>query len=208
MFVLYADKNQLAVREKEPVTSGSVNVYPVRFEFSPDWDGLDRTAVFQAGCREQAVSLAGGACTIPSEVLSEPGYYLMAGVCGRSGETVVLPTVWANLGLISEGAVTGEAPGPAPPPEGWQEALDSKGDSLGYTYSGELGLYSGDRLLSSVPIEGGGGEGGTTDHRRLSHRDAAEQHPIASISGLKKELDRIPEPVEALTNTELEEMLK
>lgn len=208
MFVLYADKNQLAVREKEPVTSGSVNIYPVRFEFSPDWDGLARTAIFQAGCREQAVSLAGGACTIPSEVLSEPGYYLMAGVFGRSGETVVLPTVWANLGLISEGAVTGEAPGPTPPPEGWQEALDSKGDSLAYTYSGELGLYSGDRLLSSVPIEGGGGEGGATDHRRLSHRDAAEQHPISSISGLEKELNRIPEPVEALTNTELEEMLK
>lgn len=167
MFILYANKTQLMVRKREPVTSGSVNVYPVRFEFSPDWDGLDRTAVFQAGCREQAVSLAGGACTIPSEVLSEPGCYLMAGVCGRSGETVVLPTVWANLGLISEGAVTGDAPEPVPPPEG-----------------------------------------GTTDHRRLSHRDAAEQHPIASISGLKKELDRIPEPVEALTNTELEEMLK
>jgi len=167
MFVLYADKNQLAVREKEPVTSGSVNVYPVRFEFSSDWDGLEKTAVFQAGCKEIAVSLTGGACTVPAEVLSEPGYFLMAGVCGRQGESTVLPTVWANLGLISEGAVTGEAPEPAPPPEG-----------------------------------------GTTDHRQLSHRDAAEQHPIASISGLEKELNRIPEPVEALTNTELEEMLK
>ena len=28
MFVLDADKTQLTVREKEPVTSGSVNVYP------------------------------------------------------------------------------------------------------------------------------------------------------------------------------------
>ena len=43
MFLLYAEKNQLAVREKEPITSGSVNVYPVQFEFSEDWDGLDRT---------------------------------------------------------------------------------------------------------------------------------------------------------------------
>lgn len=208
MFVLYAEKNQLTIREKEPVTSGSVNVYLVRFEFSADWDGMKKAVVFQAGCREKTVALSGGACTVPADVLSEPGYYLMAGVCGRSGETVVLPTVWANLGLISEGAVTGEAPEPVPPPDGWQEALDAKGDSLGYTYNGELGLYSGDRLLSSVPIESGGGEGGTTDHRRLSNRDAAEQHPITSISGLEKELNRIPEPVEALTNTELEEMLK
>lgn len=160
MFVLDADKNQLTVREKEPVTSGSVNVYPVRFEFSPDWDGLDRTAIFQAGCREQAVSLVGGACTIPSEVLSEPGYYLMVGLCGKQGESTVLPTVWANLGLILEGAVTGDAPEPpepTPPPEGWQEALNSKGDNLAYTDTGELGLYSGDKLLSSVPVAGGEG---------------------------------------------------
>lgn len=211
MFVLYADKNQLDVREKEPITSGSVNVYPVQFEFSEDWNGLARTAVFQAGCREKTVALSGGACSVPAGVLSEPGYYLMVGVCGRHGESTVLPTIWANLGLILEGAVTGDAPSPpepAPPPEGWQEALDSKGDRLAYTETGELGLYSGDRELSSVPLEGGSGEGGTTDHRRLSHRDALEQHPIASISGLEKELNRIPEPVEALTNTELEEMLK
>lgn len=95
-----------------------------------------------------------------------------------------------------------------PTPELWEQQLAGKGDSLGYTYNGELGLYSGDKLLSSVHIESGGAEGGTTDHRRLSNRDAAEQHPITSISGLEKELNRIPEPVEALTNTELEEMLK
>ncbi len=160
MFLLYAEKNQLTVREKEPITSGSVNVYPVRFNFSPDWDGLERTAIFQAGCKEKAVAVIGGACSVPAEVLSEPGHYLMVGVCGKQGESTVLPTVWANLGLILEGAVTGDAPEPSPPPEGWQEALGSKGDALAYTEEGELGLYSGDRLLSSVPIEGGGGTQG------------------------------------------------
>lgn len=205
MFILYADKTKLTVRETEPVTSGSVNVYPVQLEFSPDWDGLEKTAVFRAGCVEQSVPLSGGGCTVPAEVLAAAGYYLMAGVCGRSGENTVLPTVWANLGLIQEGA--GNTPGPKPPPAGWQEVLEGKGDTLSYTYGGELGLYSGDKLLSSVPIAGGGG-GGATDHRVLTHRDAAEQHTIASISGLKAELDRIPEPVEAITNSELEEMLK
>lgn len=209
MFVLYAEKNQLTVREKEPVTSGSVNVYPVRFEFSGDWDGLSKAAIFQAGCKEKAVAMTGGACTVPPEVLRESGHYLSVGVCGKSGETVVLPTVWANLGLILDGAVLdGDVPTPDPPPDGWQEALDSKGDRLAYTETGELGLYSGDRELSSVPLKGGSGEGGTTDHRQLTNRDAADQHPIISISGLEKELNRIPEPVEAITNAELEEMLK
>lgn len=30
MFVLYANKTKLTLRQREPVTSGSVNVYPVR----------------------------------------------------------------------------------------------------------------------------------------------------------------------------------
>lgn len=104
MFVLYADKAQLDVRQREPIASGSENVHQLRFEFSPEWEGLEKTVIFQAGYAESAVALAGGACTIPPEVLKAPGYFLMAGVCGKAGETLVMPTVWANLGLILEGA--------------------------------------------------------------------------------------------------------
>lgn len=112
MFVLYADKTQLTVRQKEPITSGSSNAYQVRFEFSPEWDGLAKAAVFQAGCAEKSVILTGGACAIPRAVLKEPGYFLMAGVCGKLGEELVMPTVWANLGAIRTGAVhEGEIPG-------------------------------------------------------------------------------------------------
>ncbi|NBI84201.1 hypothetical protein D3Z48_19495 [Clostridiaceae bacterium] len=46
---LYADKNRLAVRKTETLTSGSVHVYAVQFSFSPDWDGMAKTAVFRAG---------------------------------------------------------------------------------------------------------------------------------------------------------------
>lgn len=48
MFLLHASKNNLTVRQREPLTSGSVNVNMVQFEFSSDWDGLERTAVFRA----------------------------------------------------------------------------------------------------------------------------------------------------------------
>lgn len=36
MFVLYANKTQLTVRKREPVTGGGVNAYHARFELSPD----------------------------------------------------------------------------------------------------------------------------------------------------------------------------
>lgn len=119
MFVLYADKTQLAVRQKEPVTSGSSNAYEVQFEFSPEWEEMEKTAVFQAGYAEKSVVLTGESCAVPREVLREPGYFLMAGVCGRLGEDLLMPTVWANLGSILEGAgQEGDIPGPDAPPEG------------------------------------------------------------------------------------------
>lgn len=206
MFKLHADKNKLTLREREAITSGSKNVYTVHFTFSADWNGLTRIAVFQYGDRKISVSLDdNGDCRIPWEVLSSYGRQLMAGVYGTQDDTVILPTVWASLGTVLEGATPGTEAHP-PTPELWRQELARKGDRLAYTETGELGLYSGNRELSSVPVAGG--EGGASDHRQLTHRDAAEQHPIGSISGLEKELARIPEPVEALTNSELEEMLK
>lgn len=50
--------------------------------------------------------------------------------------------------------------------------------------------------------------GGVSAHRRLTNRDAEDQHPIESITDLKKEISRIPPPTEAITNSEIEEMLK
>lgn len=50
--------------------------------------------------------------------------------------------------------------------------------------------------------------GGMGDHRLLSHRDAEGQHPIGAVDGLTEELKKIPAPTEALTNLELEALLK
>lgn len=183
MFELYAEKTKLLLRRREQLTSGAVKVYRARFQFSADWEGLGRTAVFRAAGVSVPVLLgASGECEIPWEVLQKPGYRLEAGVYGTDadGETV-LPTVWAGLGLILEGAVPGEVRPPTP--ELWEQELDRKGDGLGYTEEGYLGLYSGEKLLSAVRVPGGGR---VSDHRVLSHRDAEDQHPIEAISGLEE----------------------
>lgn len=208
MFLLQASKNKLTLLKREPLTSGSVNAYPVRFTFSPDWEGLTRTAVFRYGGGEAVSVLLDGTdqCTIPWEVLTSHGCRLAVGVYGKLGEDVALPTVWAGLGTVLAGAAPGEDARP-PTPELWRQELDRKGDKLDYTAAGGLGLYAGDKLLSAVPVPGGGG-GGAADHRALSNRDADGQHPVSSITGLREALERIPEPVEPLTNEELEEMLQ
>lgn len=154
-FILYADKNRLAVRQREAVTSGSVNVYPVRFEFSGDWDGLTRTAVFRADGEPVGILLDdANECSIPWEVLVKPGVRLHAGVCGTQGADVVLPTVWADLGEILPGVTAGEDAQP-PTPDLWQQELAGKGDALAYDGL-NLSLLAGDKPLSTVQIAGGG----------------------------------------------------
>ena len=52
-------------------------------------------------------------------------------------------------------------------------------------------------------ISPAGGGGGTTDHRDLSHRDSANQHPISAITGLEAALENasgFPKVTEANNN--------
>ena len=129
MFLLYADKNKFFVRQREPVTSGSVNVYVARFEFSPEWQGLTTKAVFRGSGTTKTVLLDGGECVIPWEVLTSHGQPLMAGAFGTLDDTA-LPTTWASLGTILEG-VPGDSGGTKPPtPDAWEQELAKKQDKL------------------------------------------------------------------------------
>ncbi len=197
MFQLYAEKTRLAVWKSEPVTSGSVNVYQVRFEFSSAWEGLERMAVFRGGGETRSVPLdESGECVIPWEVLQKPLVPLEAGVygtrdgedraagassaCARlnsarpldgaSAESLVLPTVWANLGTIQPGASPGEAARP-PTPDLYERilaVLTQKQDKL----TGRPGQVVGfDEDGNAVATE--------------------------AITGLEEALERIPVPMTA-----------
>lgn len=124
MFILFANKNMLILRKREPMTSRSVNAYEARFEFSEDWEGLERTAVFKAGSESRSILLdSTGECVIPWEVLTTPGVALRAGVYGTRGGEIVLPTVWENLGIIQEGAAPGKEAQP-PTPGVYEQIVD------------------------------------------------------------------------------------
>lgn len=184
MFILCADKSKLTVLEREPLTSGSVNVHTVRFEFSKDWERLAKTAVFRSGTTSVSVPLDNtGQCVIPWEVLTAHGRPLFAGVYGVMDGAVVLPTVWANCGAVLEGAVPGEdAREPALDVYGQiLEKLAEKQDRL----TGQTGQVVGfDQEGNPEAQYFPGGGDGVADHRLLTGRDSEDQHPIESISGL------------------------
>ncbi len=64
---------------------------------------------------------------------------------------------------------------------------------------------SGEYEDAEVPASG---EKAMSDHRYMSHLDEMDQHPLDAITGLRSAISRIPAPVEAITNLEIEEMLK
>lgn len=153
MFVLTAEKNALKLQKKEFLTSGSVNTCRVRFDFSADWSGLERVAVFRIRRRAWPVLLDdSNECAIPWEALKQAGTYLLCGVYGTREGTVVLPTIWCSLGQILPGAALGEDTQP-PTPDLWRQELAQKGDRLDYTGENGLGLYAGETLLSAVSLE-------------------------------------------------------
>ena len=119
MIKLQAERNKLVAKKKEMLVSGSVNVYSCRFDFSEDWDGLARTAVFKAG--QTAISILldeSGECVVPWEVLDGTcGEHLRAGLFGTSAGEIVLPTVWTDLGYIYPGVNTDTAAGLPPTPD-------------------------------------------------------------------------------------------
>lgn len=200
MFELYANKVQLTVRRREPVTSGSVNAYEVHFYFSPDWDGLSRTAVFRCGNEEPVYVLLGedNRCTIPWEVMTSYGRQLAVGVLGRRGEELVLPTIWAGLGKVLEGTGSGREARP-PTPDLYEQilaVLTKKQEKLTGLPGQMVGFDETGNAVAQEPTAAGG-TGGTTDHRQLNHRDGEDQHPMKAITGLEDALRHIPEPMTA-----------
>ena len=158
MIILTALKNNLVSRPTELITSGSVNVYPVQFRFSSDWDGLVRTAVFRAGGVTVSILLGGtDECTIPWEVLARPNCSLEVGVYGTQGGEVVLPTVWARLGTVQEG--TGPAEGTQEPtPTVYEQILRTMGSLSELTTQDKSSLVA---AINEAAQSGGGGAGGT-----------------------------------------------
>ena len=172
MFKLYANKVKLQRIDEETVTSGSVNAYDVYFQFDSNWTGLSRTAVFLAGDIKKSVLLDDtGYCTIPWEVMQEDGRMLYAGVYGTrtdedGTETVVLPTMWAELGQIEVGVTLGDSMQP-PTPDIYNQILSAAQEAIDIAQSvrddADDGKFNGEPGQPGEPgAQGEPGEPGTT----------------------------------------------
>ena len=89
--------------QSEPLTSGMVG-QTVEFEYSTDFDGLTLTAVFTNGKKTVAVLDPDKQCVIPHEVLDIVGTVVKVGIYAVRGSELVIPTVYASIGIVLNGA--------------------------------------------------------------------------------------------------------
>lgn len=94
-----------ASAEKESkITAGMVGV-TVRMQYADIWVGLHRTVVFRAGTVTKDVITDDEVVTVPKEVVAAKDVYLQVGVYGVDADgNLVIPTIWAGLGTVRDGA--------------------------------------------------------------------------------------------------------
>lgn len=124
MIRLSATKAELTITETETITSGAQRVFECTFTVNSDWDGLNRTAVFRAGTKAVSVLLGDdNTAEIPWEVLQTAGITLRIGLYGTNAAGDVLPTVWADAGMICTGAYLGDDAYP-PTPGAYEQLVE------------------------------------------------------------------------------------
>ena len=117
MITVYIRKTDARAAIDTPLTSGSVGLI-CRFQFSADWHGLSKTAVFEtsAGYKETHPVPEDGVVEVPEGAMAQPGVILTIGVEGKADDgIVVIPTIYADCGTVYRGANTDPSDVQIPP---------------------------------------------------------------------------------------------
>lgn len=167
MFQLYFDKNKAWVTERETLTvfSQGYDAVEIDMNFSDDWSGLAKIAVFRAYDTQIDIAVTGSSVEIPVNVLLKPNVHLLFGLYGVSSDgKTVIPTVWADLGIIQPAANPTDSDNYGPPALGLYaqvsalaaEAAAAAAQAISGNYSGTLtfSISSAGVLSVSRTIDG------------------------------------------------------
>lgn len=87
-----------------PIPAGIVGAQVRILYDDPMWAGMHKTVVFKGAVTKDVITDA-DTVTIPAEVVARPGVLLMVGIYGVDCDgNLAIPTLWADLGTIRDGA--------------------------------------------------------------------------------------------------------
>ena len=171
----------------ELLTAGMAKAVTVQFVFSPEWDGLTKTAVFSNGKTTVDVLAAnwdGDTVHIPHEVLAVPGRHARVGVYGADESGVVLPTVWVSLGKVQPGADPSGDASADPSLPVWAQLQSQIGDL------DDLQTYNKGNLVDAINearSSGGSGGGGYTIGEGLKLDAATNTLSVDTAAAVEKD---------------------
>lgn len=171
----------------ELLTAGMAKAVTVQFVFSPEWDGLTKTAVFSNGKTTVDVLAAnwdGDTVPVPHEVLAVPGRHARVGVYGADESGVVLPTVWVSLGKVQPGADPSGDETADPSLPVWAQLQKQIGDL------DDLKTYNKGNLVDAINearSSGGSGGGGYTIGEGLKLDAATNTLSVDTAAAVEKD---------------------
>lgn len=173
MFTLIADQNNLTIVGKELLTRGSVNVNQYICKFSEEWDNLVKKVVFSTMIDDENRAYE---CIVEANT----AYYIPWELFVSKNNNI-----YVGIYGIKDTEVV----------------LPTERKILGMVKDSVLDPNAIPTVPWTPEENPDVPEAGTLDHRRLTHREDEDQHPILAIKGLDNSLTR------PLTNSELEEIL-
>ena len=201
-------------RRPEPIPKSQVNFSRIEFYMDETWSRfLSVVAQFIQNGEPKNVQVKDGYCFVPPGL--EVGAFELC-LRGDDGESVVASVNRLTLEVCEGFDPSGETPLPPSPDLYTQliKEIDSgKKIAQSVREDADAGKFNGGWYTPSVtqtdentlrmdftPSKGDmpdvahtdimlpSGGGGTSDHSKLSNRDAADQHPMSAITGLEKAL--------------------
>lgn len=148
MIKVYCNGTRIQCLRQGELTVGMVGA-PVEFDFSSEWDGLGKIAVFTCDGTRDVILDAEGKAVVPHEILTTPGMDVEVGVYAvrEDGTTWPAPTPVCRIGRVKTGAdPSGDESYPPTPSVG--EQLQNQINSLGERVD---------------KLEDGGGSGGSIE---------------------------------------------
>ena len=171
----------------ELLTAGMSKAVTVQFVFSPEWDGLTKTAVFSAGRTTVDVlesAWDGNKVVVPHEILADAGPIARVGVYGANADGLILPTVWVTLGKVMPAAEPSGDPGADPTLPIWAQLQNQIGDL------DDLQTYNKGNLVDAINearSSGGSGGGGYTIGEGLKLDAATNTLSVDTAEAVEKD---------------------
>ena len=149
--------------QSEPLTSGMVG-QTIQFEYSHDFDGLTLTAVFTNGKTTVDVLNPGNQCVIPHEVLDTVGTLVKVGIYATKGNELVIPTIYAHIGVVLKGADPSGDVSADPTLPAWAQTQALIGNLNDLTTEAKNNLVS---AINEAAQSGGGSSGSASIAMRV-----------------------------------------